>query len=111
MSESTAPRSSESPHKRPKTAKPASLQSDLKRPRPSSPERRDGLLPATPTPETSLVSIVGLQRTMDVTSVSVALTRLMECPVFLTPSDLTRSFGVIRVSKDFAAAMSPPRTT
>ena len=48
---------------------------------------------------------------MDVTSVSVALTRLMECPVFLTPSDLTRSFGVIRVSKDLGAAMFPPRTT
>ena len=41
---------------------------------------------------------------------SVALTRLMECSVFLTPSDLARSFGVIRVSKDFATAMFPTRT-
>ena len=94
-----------------KTAKSTGPQLDLKRPRPASPEPRDGLLPATHTLETSLVSIVGLQRTMDVTSVSVALTRLMECSVFLTPTDLARSFGVIRVPRDFAAAMFPPRTT
>ena len=94
-----------------RSAKSASSQLDLKRPRPASPEPRDGLLPATITPETSLVSIIGLRRTMDATSVSVALTHLMECSVFLTPSDLARSFGVIRVSKDFATAMFPTRTT
>ena len=48
---------------------------------------------------------------MDVTAVSVALTGLMECPVYLTPADLVRTFGVIRVTKEFAAAMFPPRTT
>ena len=48
---------------------------------------------------------------MDVTAVSVALTRLMERPVYLTPANLARTFGVIQVKKDFAAAMFPPRTT
>ena len=48
---------------------------------------------------------------MDVTAVFVALMRLMECPVYLTSADLVRSFGVIRVTKEFAAAMFPPRTT
>ena len=101
----------ESPRKRPKTMKPASPHPDSKRARPPSPEQRDGLLPFVPTPETSLVSIAGLRSSMDVTAVSVALTRLMECPVYLTPADLVRTFGVIRVTKEFAAAMFPPRTT
>ena len=109
--EGSATKTNESPRKHPKPVKPTCPQSDSKRPQLPSPEHRDGLLPAVPTPEASLVSIVGLRRSMDVTVISVALTRLMECLVYLTSADLVRSFGVIRVTKEFATAMFPPKTT